>query len=67
MLPMLENSRSLQEGPKAGRAELISELGETNFARICCAHDNDCRVLSPSLTQPQDFCCILSPLSEEAE
>lgn len=61
MLPMLENSRSLQEGPKAGWAELISELGETNFARICCAHDNDCRVLSPSLTQPTRFLLYFVP------
>lgn len=37
------------------KAELISELGEINFARICCAHDSNCKVLSLSLTQPTRF------------
>lgn len=56
---MLENSRF--QTPMLAKEELISELEEFNFARICCAHDSDCQVVSLSSIQPSRFLSYFIP------
>lgn len=50
-----------KKAPMLAKGEPISELGATNFARICCAHDSNCQVVSLSLTQPTRFLSYFVP------